>query len=95
MRDEIEQYRSHGVQPFGVNPASVDAHASYAEHLELNFPLLSDPGRKIASAYQAARPMGMGVIRTVYLIGQDGTIRFAQRGAPGAEVSLPALESGD
>lgn len=91
----MEQYQEHGVQPFGVNPASVDAHAAYVARLKLNFPLLSDAGRKIASAYNAARPMGMGVIRTVYLIGQDGRVRFGRRGAPGAGISLPALEGED
>lgn len=88
----MKQYQRHGVQPFGVNPASVESHAAYAAKLKLNFPLLSDAGKKIASAYNAVRPMGLGIIRTVYLIGQDGRVRFARRGAPGAELSLPALD---
>jgi len=38
-----------------------------------------DKGQKIAALYHAD---GLWVKRTVYLIGPDGMIRFAQRGAP-------------
>ena len=91
MRDEIEQYREHGVQPLGVNPASVERHRAYAEQLRLPFPLLSDEGLAIAQAYQATYPFGLVITRTVYLIGRDGKIRFARRGAPGADQSLSSL----
>ena len=53
MRDEIEQFKKAGIQPFGVNPASVDAHRKYVEKMKFNFPLLSDPDRGIAQAYHA------------------------------------------
>ena len=38
-----------------------------------------DAGQRIAKAYHAN---GLIVKRTVYLIGRDGAIRFAQRGMP-------------
>jgi len=41
--------------------------------------LIVDKGQKIAALYHAD---GLWVKRTVYLIGPDGMIRFAQRGAP-------------
>jgi peroxiredoxin Q/BCP len=85
VRDEIEAFRKHNVQPFGVNPAKVDAHASYARKLGLPFPLLSDADRAIAAAYQALKPDGQGIQRTVYAIRSDGTIAFAARGAPAAD----------
>ena len=44
MRDEIQVYTDHNIRPFGVNSASVEKHAAYAEKLKLPFPLLSDPG---------------------------------------------------
>jgi peroxiredoxin Q/BCP len=82
VRDEIETFRTNGVQPLGVNPASVTAHASYARKLGLLFPLLSDSDRALATAYHALKPDGRGIQRTVYAIRSDGTIAFAARGAP-------------
>jgi len=48
VRDEIATFQKAGIQPFGVNPAGVEAHASYVAKLRFNFPLLSDPDRAIA-----------------------------------------------
>lgn len=92
MRDEIEQYRARGVQPFGINPATADQHAAYAGKLGLPFPLLSDAEMSVARQYQAVYPFRLAVIRTVYLIGTDGKVRFSRRGAPGASISLESLE---
>ena len=91
MRDEIGSYQEHNVRPFGINPAEPEKHAAYAGRLQLPFPLLSDPNGEIAKAYHAGRPWGMGVTRTVYLVGQDGRILYGARGAPGADVSLAPL----
>lgn len=82
MRDEIELYEKAGVQPFGVNPAGVDSHRKYVEKMGFNFPLLSDPERAIAGAYHALKEDGKGIARSVYVVRRDGTIAFAQRGAP-------------
>jgi len=70
------------MQPLGVNPASVEGHRGYVDKFQFNFPLLSDPERTIAGAYNALREDGQRIQRTVYVIGRDGTVRFAQRGAP-------------
>lgn len=82
MRDEITKFKQAGIQPFGVNPAGVESHKSYVEKMGFNFPLLSDPERTIARVYAALKDDGKGIQRTVYVIGRDGTVRFAQRGAP-------------
>ena len=82
MRDEIAKFTAAKIQPFGVNPASVDSHKSYVAKFQFNFPLLSDPDRAVAAAYHALKDDGKGIQRTVYVIGTDGTVRFAQRGAP-------------
>jgi peroxiredoxin Q/BCP len=82
VRDEIEKFQAAGIQPFGVNPAGVESHRTYVEKFGFNFPLLSDPDRAIAGAYHALKEDGKGIQRTVYVIGRDGAVRFAQRGAP-------------
>jgi len=82
VRDEIKKFQSAKMQPFGVNPASVESHRGYVDKMQFNFPLLSDPERTIAGAYNALKEDGVRIQRTVYVIGRDGTVRFAQRGAP-------------
>ena len=91
MRDEIEQFRQAGAQPFGVNPAGVDSHLRYSQKFRFNFPLLSDKAREVAAAYGALKDDGKGILRTVVLIGRDGVVRFAERGAPPAERILRAV----
>ncbi len=90
MRDEIQKYRKAEVQPFGVNPASVEAHRRYAEKLGLPFPLLSDNKREVARAFGALR-LGRIIQRSVVLIDHDAIVRFAARGAPRADQSLAVL----
>ena len=94
MRDEIRAYADHDIRPFGVNPASVARHAAYAEKLRLPFPLLSDPGLSISAAYGSLKPLLPGIARSVCLIDRDGTVLYAQAGAPGAGIVLESLESG-
>lgn len=94
MRDEIERFRRAGVQPLGVNPATVEAHARYVERLRFPFPLLSDADRSIARAYQALKPDGKGIQRTVYVVGRDGRIAFGVRGAPPPGEIIAAARDG-
>jgi peroxiredoxin Q/BCP len=91
VRDEIQIYSDHDIQPFGVNPASVEDHAAYAKRLGLPFPLLSDSERAISRAYGSLKPLGLGINRSVCLIDRDGTVLYAQAGAPGAELVLEGL----
>ena len=91
MRDDLPQYTRHHVRPYGVNPASAESHAGYAERLRLNFPLLSDPGLVVARAYGALRPDGQTIARSVVLVARDGTVAYSQAGAPGADIVLEAL----
>lgn len=91
MRDDLSLYQRHDIQPFGVNPASAESHAGYAERLRLNFPLLSDPGMSVARAYGAVRPDGSSIARSVVVIGQDGVILYSQAGAPGAAIVLESV----
>ena len=94
VRDEISDFVSHGIQPFGVNPAGVESHANFVEKMKFNFPLLSDPDRAIARAYHALKEDDRGIQRSVYVIGRNGTIAFAQRGAPPVSEIVAAVDAG-
>ena len=89
----MTKFERAGVQPFGVNPASAGNHRTYADKMRFNFPLLSDSDRTIAQAYYALKEDGTGIVRTVYVVGEDGTVRFAQRGAPPVDDIIAAVSS--
>jgi peroxiredoxin Q/BCP len=71
-----------------VNPRPPQSHAKFRAKFQFPFPLLVDRGQKVAKLYHANSPIV--VKRTVYLIGPDGAIRFAQRGMPGPKEVLAA-----
>jgi len=90
----MKAFTSRNIQPFGVNPAGVDAHAQYVAKFKFPFPLLSDPDRAIAGAYHALKDDGKGIQRSVYVIKRDGRIAFAQRGAPPVAEIVAAVAAG-
>lgn len=65
----------------GCSADPVEKQAKFKKKNKLNFPLLSDPGKKMLEAYgvwQKKKFLGrefMGVARWTFLIGPDGNIR--------------------
>jgi peroxiredoxin Q/BCP len=66
---------SKDYEVFGINNDSPDSHMNFSQKHELPFKLLSDPGKKIASLYDAKGTLGMYTKRITYLIGLDGKIK--------------------
>lgn len=87
FRDDWSKARAAGVAIYGVNPGSARSHGKFREKFHFPFPLLVDQGQKVAELYHAN---GLIVKRTVYVIGPDGKIRFAQRGMPSPAEVLAA-----
>ena len=85
FRDRWAEAKKRNVRVFGVNPGSAESHRKFQEKYTFPFPLLVDRGQKVAHLYHAG---GLMVKRTVYLIGPDGLIRYAQRGKPDPEAVL-------
>ena len=88
FRDNWSEAAARGVEIFGVNPRRPASHAKFRAKFRFPFPLLVDAGQKVARLYHADSPIV--VRRTVYLIGPDGAIRFAQRGVPSPKEVLAA-----
>jgi len=62
--------------------ASVDAaeeNKKFAESLGADYPILSDPGKKIAEAYGVVHPGREVPERWTFYIGKDGKILFIDR----------------
>jgi len=88
IRDHWAAFEQRGVALFGVNPAAAASHTQFRKNHNFPFPLLVDEGKRIASLYGAN---GIVPRRTVYGIGRDGRIAFAERGKPVPSKVLAAL----
>lgn len=65
---------SENYEILGINNDSNNSHINFSQKHKLPFKLLSDPGKKIASLYDAKGTLGMYTKRVTYLIGLDGKI---------------------
>jgi peroxiredoxin Q/BCP len=81
FRDHWQELQKAGVVVLGVSPDSGASHAKFAAKYKLNFPLLSDPDRKVMTAWGAYGDKMMygkktkGVIRSSVWIGPEGVVR--------------------
>ena len=86
FRDSLEHLAAAGVDVLGISPDSPAKLARFRDRDQLTFPLLSDPGHEVLEAYGAWGEKTMygrtslGVIRSTFVIGADGTIEKAQYG---------------
>ena len=80
FRDDYSAYENAGVVILGVSPDSVASHVKFKKKFQLPFPLLADEGHKVCDLYGVWGPkkfMGRsydGVLRTTFLIDENGTI---------------------
>ncbi len=65
-----------------INPGTLAAHEKYAQKYNLSFPLLSDGDRSVSQAYDALKPNGRSIERTVIIVDQEGVIRYVKQGMP-------------
>jgi thioredoxin-dependent peroxiredoxin len=77
IRDIHPDLARAGLTLVGVSPQSPDSHRRFRERYSLPFTLLADPDKRIIRAYRADGPLGLGVRRITYLVGQDGIIADA------------------
>ena len=73
-------YKEMGVEVIGISKDSVKSHSNFATKYELPFVLLSDPELQAIQAYDVWKEkklygkVGMGVVRTTYVIDEEGVI---------------------
>ena len=82
IRDSWPEVNTRDIVVFGVNSNNANSHRKFREKYRIPYPLLVDQGKKISNRYNTG---GLITRRTVYLIGKDGKILFAQRGMPSPE----------
>ncbi|NCI51956.1 thioredoxin-dependent thiol peroxidase [Sediminibacterium roseum] len=80
LRDNYSLLKKKGYQVLGVSPDSVKSHKKFGNKFDLPFPLLADEDKKIINKYglwQEKQLFGrkyMGVVRTTFLIDEEGKI---------------------
>ena len=83
FRDLYPQFTEKGAVVLGVSKDSVASHKKFQEKYQLSFPILSDTELQVIQAYDVWKEkklygkVSMGVVRTTYLIDENGIISKA------------------
>ena len=83
FRDSFASLRAEGAEVWGISPDGTASHGKFRAKFDLPFTLLADEGASVAAAYGAwveknrAGRTYMGVQRSTFLVGPDGTIARA------------------
>ena len=89
--ERYPQFLEKGAVVLGVSKDSVASHKKFQEKNGLSFTLLSDPERQVIEAYDVWKEkknygkVSMGVVRTTYLIDENGIIVKANDKVKAAE----------
>ncbi|KJR06915.1 thioredoxin-dependent thiol peroxidase [Gordonia sp. PS3] len=84
FRDNLAELNDEGIDVIGVSPDKPEKLAEFVERDQLTFPLLSDPEKEVLAAWGAFGEKKLygkivnGVIRSTFLVNEDGTIGAAQ-----------------
>lgn len=84
FRDSLGELNEAGIDVVGVSPDKPEKLAKFRDAEQLTFPLLSDPERKVLTAYGAFGEKKMygktvqGVIRSTFVVDDKGKIEIAQ-----------------
>ncbi|HOG49785.1 MAG TPA: thioredoxin-dependent thiol peroxidase [Lentisphaeria bacterium] len=80
LRDAWKELKQAGVTVIGISPDNVAAQKKFAEKFNLNFALLADEDHAVADAYAVWVEKSLygrkyfGVLRSSFLVGEDGKI---------------------
>ncbi|GFG75259.1 thioredoxin-dependent thiol peroxidase [Mycobacterium botniense] len=84
FRDNLHELNEAGLDVIGISPDPPAKLAKFRDAEALTFPLLSDPDRKVLTAWGAYGPKQMygktvqGVIRSTFVVDEKGKIAVAQ-----------------
>jgi peroxiredoxin Q/BCP len=79
MRASGEKIRAFNVAYFTASCDDAETNAKFAKSLEVDFPILSDPGRKVAEAYGVVDSSRPNPQRWTFYIGPDGKIQHIDK----------------
>lgn len=89
--ERFPQFQEKGAFVLGISKDTVASHKKFGEKFSLSFPILSDPELHVIKAYDVWKEkknygkVSMGVVRTTYLIDENGVIVRANDKVKAAE----------
>ena len=92
FRDDYARFERAHTEVLGINPQSLASHQKWSDKFKFPFPIVCDAERKTCAAFNVLKDDGKGIQRTVYVVGKDGTVVFAERGMPTDDKILAAIE---
>jgi len=81
-QEELDEFGDLGAVVWGISPQALDSHEAFARDSSLTFPLLSDTAGTVIRDYGVRAP-GLGLRRSVFVIGPDGIVRWRHVGIVG------------
>jgi thioredoxin-dependent peroxiredoxin len=85
LQERLPDFDARGARVIGVSPDGLESHRRFRDRYGLAFTLLSDPDHEAAEAYGVWVEKSMygrrymGVERSTFVIGPDGTVEHALR----------------
>ena len=76
LRESGTEIGAFNAALFAISGDTVETNKAFAQSLGIDFPVLSDPKRKVAEAYGVATP---GIARWTFYIGSDGNILYIDK----------------
>jgi peroxiredoxin (alkyl hydroperoxide reductase subunit C) len=76
LQENLLKFKALNAEVLGISVDSRHSHKAFAEHLGLEFPLLSDFDKKICQAYGVLREGGFAE-RALFVIDRQGIVRYA------------------
>lgn len=77
FRDHYSEFQERGAQIFGISADDAASHTAFRTAQRLPFPLLSDPGGKVAKLFGVKKVLGLLPGRHTFLIDKDGIVRLS------------------
>ncbi|MFJ3385267.1 MULTISPECIES: peroxiredoxin [unclassified Curtobacterium] len=81
-QEELDDFGDLGAVVWGISPQALDSHEAFARGSSLTFPLLSDASGTVIRDHGLNVP-GIGLRRSVFVIGPDGIVRWRHVGLVG------------
>ena len=80
FRESSTDMKKMGVAYFTASVDTSDYNKKFAESLDLDYPILSDPGKSVAEAYGVVHPGRAVPERWTFYIDKEGVVRAIDKG---------------
>lgn len=76
-----EELKKFGIKIIGINIDPVESHMSFCANNKIDFPVLSDPDKKVSEYFEALNLLGQNK-RKLVLVGKDKRVKFEKSSLP-------------